>query len=363
MNELRWKKDKGVMKKIMHYTKRLLLVFISTPLFGIDIGSDSAVTRFNTQQTLNNNDRIAGSAQLMAGFVLANSSVTATFDSFFPVTGSISLAHGTLLLNRDLVLRDISTILELGNIVGNSYGIEFSSSVTCIPNLGGVLTNVNMSDVNLFLKHDVYWPQESIHFSGNCLIDGQGYCLTLAPNSTIFVDSGASLMFKDITIQKVSGSKIQMLDTLSTISLNNAQYVLDGNYSFTEGKLVVLNDFVVSGEGYTFAYLTDQVSTVSTDGRLIFDNDVTFSFVPRVSSQSQLNLLDTTSEFVLRGATLYTSTTGLRLTTGKLVIERVSALYNQGTVESEAISFANTLDIQVFPAATLDYLNGMIVYE
>ena len=37
-------------------------------IFCVDIGSDTAVNRFNTQQTLNNGDRIAGFAALQGGF-------------------------------------------------------------------------------------------------------------------------------------------------------------------------------------------------------------------------------------------------------------------------------------------------------
>lgn len=335
---------------------------ICSRLIGVDFGSDTAVTRFNTQQSLSNTDRIAGFAHMFAGFVLTNTSVTATFDSVFPVSGNVSLTHGTLILNQDLIFTDVTTILELGNITGNLHNVSFAQSVTCIPSLGGIMTNVNMSNVNLLLNQDVYWPQQSIHFSGNCSIDGDGHSLTLAPTCSIIVDANSSLMFKDIVIENVDSDKIQMADLTGTISFDNAQYILDGNFTMTHGKIVVMSDFTIAGEGYTFAYLTDQISTISTDGRLILDNNVTFSFVPRVSSRDMLNLLDSSSELVLRGATFYTTTTGLRLTTGRLVVERASVLYNQGTRESEAISFADTLAIQVFSVATLDF-NGLVVYE
>lgn len=682
-------------------------VLLHTQLFGVDIGSDTIVTRFNTRQVINNTDRVAGFASLAAGFRLSNALAAGTWDCFFPVSGDIGFSHGTLSLNQDLILNNVSTIRELGNIVGNSHNLDLSSSVTCIPTVatdgsgfsliyrtgqaqadtvastdwsfdgkfvavglnaiaaahdliqiyefdgttltldytlprdvyigitsvrfhpslyllavsrlsatgsdlliytvnpttgvltlasgldfggsvfaidwnpagtllavgkapgtsgneiqvhavssggiitvapaavyninpnrtvqnealrwdpsgaylaagtstnaanptllvlaypamtinaslalgivvrslewnkiyptylaiglqgttgnllqlyqhnagGGTLTNVDnivglaqtvrslswrsqgdvlslgrfatagdelqlfgfipsgsylttevvgfdytsnlnvvrwspdgrylavggdnsridiyeyqtvdqgcvvLSNLDIFLDQDLYLLQQCTHVSGDVMIDGGGHSLTLAPTCSLIVDAGSSLMLKDIIIENVSGDKIQMLDSLATISLQNVQYILDGNYSFTQGKLVVLQDFTISGDGYTFGYFTDQMSTISTYGRLILDTNLTFSYVPRVGSRALLNLLASTSELVLHGATLYTTDTGLRLTTGKLIVDRSSALYNGGLVEAEAISFANSLAVQVVAAATLDYLNGLIVYE
>lgn len=354
-----------MIRVIMKYTSRFFLLsfVVSTQIFAVDIGSDTAVTRFNTQQTLNNTDRVAGFAELAAGFTLASSAVTATFDSFFPVSGNVSLTHGTLILNRDLIFRDVTTITELGNITGQYHDISFSSSVTSLPNIGGNAANINVSNVNIFLNANVYMRQESMHFTGQSIIDGAGHSLTLAPTCSIIVDSGASLMFKNIVLENVNTSKLQMVDSLGTITFNDVQLVMDNNYTMSNGKFVVLSDFRISGEGFTFVYNTDQVSTISTDGRMFLDHDMTFSYAPRVASRAQLVLLASSSELWMQGATLFTTSTGLRLDTGRLIIDRDSSLYNQGTVESEAISFADTLDVQLYPAATLACLNGLVVME
>ena len=55
------------MKKVV-----FILISFTTLMRPVDIGSDTAVTRFNNQQVLNNGDRIAGFASIAAGFLIAN---------------------------------------------------------------------------------------------------------------------------------------------------------------------------------------------------------------------------------------------------------------------------------------------------
>jgi len=115
------------------YTFFLCSLFSFFRLFCADIGSDSSVTRFATQQPVNDGDRIASFAALEEGFKLASSIVTGSFDSFFEVSGAIELNSGTLSLMQDLVLRDSSQVVSLGNIIGNGHTMELCSSVTYLP--------------------------------------------------------------------------------------------------------------------------------------------------------------------------------------------------------------------------------------
>ena len=114
-----------------------LLNLIATVSLAVDIGSDTAVTRFNTQQTLNNGDRIAGFAALEGGFVLSGINTTGTFDSFFQVSGGVGLQAGTLVLNRDLILHNNTEVTSFGDIVAQGHLLEFTCSNTEVPTTGG----------------------------------------------------------------------------------------------------------------------------------------------------------------------------------------------------------------------------------
>ncbi len=110
----------------------------------VDIGSDAAVARFNTQQELDNGDRIAGFAAIEAGFALKGAFVSGTFDCLFPVTGRIDLNGGTLILDKNICLDHVSDFAILGNITGKNRLVDFSSSVTAVSSLSDDVFNCTL---------------------------------------------------------------------------------------------------------------------------------------------------------------------------------------------------------------------------
>lgn len=110
-------------------------------LFPVDFGSDTAVFRFNTQQSLSPGDRIAGFAWLNSGFALDDAATFATFDSFFPVSGAVALNGGLLQLNRDLVFRNTGSFQTLGSIDGNGHELHLSENMSLIPLSNEVIAN------------------------------------------------------------------------------------------------------------------------------------------------------------------------------------------------------------------------------
>ena len=133
-------------------TKRMTIALLGVigSVFAADIGSDTAVTRFNTTQTVENGDRIAGFAALDAGFALGGIDVLATFDSFFPVSGGLHLNFGTLNLNQDLIMQNLSVIQHTGNINGNGHIFELSPSMRCIPvETGADLCSITFTFANI----------------------------------------------------------------------------------------------------------------------------------------------------------------------------------------------------------------------
>lgn len=114
----------------------LIVLFIGVygrVCFAADIGSDTEVTRFDTKQIIEQGDRVAGFAALDAGFLLGGVTVTGTWDSFFPVSGVLDFNFGTLDLNQDLLIQNVSSIGNWGNINGNGHVMDLSSSVHCLP--------------------------------------------------------------------------------------------------------------------------------------------------------------------------------------------------------------------------------------
>lgn len=143
----------------------LLMGILGSLCFAADIGSDTAVTRFDTQQIVSNGDRIAGFAALAAGFQLDGITTVGTFDSFFPVIGNVNFNFGTMELNQDLILHNEGTIVFWGDINANGHTLELPQSTRCIPELTDLcavtftfedvesssITSVDFSFDNLYL--------------------------------------------------------------------------------------------------------------------------------------------------------------------------------------------------------------------
>ncbi len=163
------------------------------------------------------------------------------------------------------------------------------------------------------------------------------------------------------------------MDWKSTFSFKDVEWNQNGDYTFTEGRFDLLGLMELKGS-YTFGYLTDQVSTISTNAMLFIDNGFTFSYGPIDSTNRQLiEMKDATSAIYLNGMTLKSSTTGMQLTKGTLFIDHKNFLDNfdyrnrAGRSVSEAIAFgdgtaANDLSIEVMPGGNLEILLGRLAY-
>jgi len=348
--------------------RSFLIIFLGYFAFVFaDIGRDDFVDCFTSLQPLSDGQRIAKFACLLGGFKLNNASVSATFDSFFPVRGDIVLNDGTLMLSRDLICKDVTTIKNLGNIVGNNMVLDLSSTITSFPSDGNA--TVVFSDLAVFLRGDVYINESEITFNGNSVIHGRGNLLTLSPTTILKVGANSSLRFEDITIKNVNNKKIQCTDDSSTVEFRNVSWIQDDDYIFDAGKFDVLGEFHVFGDGYTFIYQTDQISTVSVCSAIILDNNLTFSYDPPGALRDLIELSQVSSQFVLNGATLHSTAAGLRLKKGRLVIDRRSFISSDGQEDGESISFGdggdaeNNLGVQFLPAATLEIIKGFVAYN
>ena len=95
----------------------------------------------------------------------------------------------------------------------------------------------------------------------------------------------------------------------------------------------------------------------------------TFLYAPPVDKRDLLRFIDADAQLYLNGGTFASTTTGAQLTRGTLVIDSKSFMRNDGAVSlSEGISIGNgiisdDLSLKIEPAATLEILSGLLVYE
>jgi len=228
---------------------------------------------------------------------------------------------------------------------------------------------VTFSDLNIFMNHDLLLRNCCIIFDGLSSINGRGNTLTLAPTCTIIVEAGASLEIEDLQLKGIHSERFYSTDNLSTLTFSDVDLVLDNDYSFTIGKIDIVQDLRILGEGHTFAHKSVGETVVRECSRLIVDNNVTFSYDPSINSKQLLRLEDKTSELHLRGGTLHATATGLRLTKGIFNADRASEISSEATVEAEALQFgdgtdsANDIDFQGLPAAEVAIKEGIVLFD
>ncbi len=340
-------------------------ILFHTSLLAVIYGSETAVFVFPTVvfPAADSNNTMLGFGWFKNGFTLENSSTTCVFNCLNQVSGTLALNGGTLTLQQDLVLTGTSMIAGGGIIIGNDHTILLNPDSQFEPAQSFTLQNVVLQlsdDFNL---------GSTLTFDGNCQLSGDQAAFWLdeawsnSGAGIILVKPNSWLYIYDLYLQNIVGSNIACLDDTGIITLKDVQWLQTGDFDFCSGAFNFYNQVRMMGDA-KFIYQSGMVSTVLYESSLILDEGFTFSYDPiAFASRELLTFDDSSSELVLRGATLYATTTGLRLTMGKLIVDRVSALYSEGLVEAQAISFASTFTIQILPAATLDYLGGLVVYE
>jgi hypothetical protein len=103
------------------------VIFISVPLHALVVGSNTTPSRpaLTTFPAADGDNEMRGFAAFENGFTLQNSSTSCLYNSFFPISGTITFNGGTLELDRDLVLTNTVSFADGGIIDGNSYALEF----------------------------------------------------------------------------------------------------------------------------------------------------------------------------------------------------------------------------------------------
>lgn len=222
--------------------------------------------------------------------------------------------------------------------------------------------------LNLLFNSDVFFDQTTVRFKGSCAVDGRGHVLDLTSGSNIIIASGASLLLKDVTLKGVSGSRILLEDSVATLSLNNVEMLLDADFTFTQGHIDIIGDTKVTGTN-VFTYKSAQVSIIASHARLLFGTGMTFKYDSPITSGNLFTLTDMTSILHLCETTLHSTTTGLRLTKGTLVVEGACPVLSDATVEIEGIflgdgaSAANNVHVKVLDESGLDLQSGYLVYK
>ena len=355
----------------------LVLFFKITVLDAKRIGSDSIYSQYSKQVFFSADqlNLVRGHNRLMAGFCLENSATSLTYNGKGSVSGNIELRGGSVYLNNDMNFSTGTKFLDCGEFYCNNYSIFFEKNIYgwSLPYISQV-GDFFFRDANLFI-HDNMAIRSTIKFSGDSSIDCLESQLSLEDvNASIIIDVASTLLIKNATIKNISANKIRCLGDNSELILENVKWVQDANTTFTTGKLKFKNKVKMKGDS-VFAYQSNQESKILKETDLTLDSGITFSYDPPIASQDLFVFEDNTSCLFLNSASFHTTSTGVTLKDGNLIVKNNSSFSAEILVSEESpfcycggINIGNNIEAndlccKICNCATLTLLSGSLNYK
>jgi hypothetical protein len=263
---------------------------------------------------------IRGNGNISGPIILQSSASEVRFALNGAILTDITMGGGKISLGNDLFLEGDNLLLGSGGVNLGTSDLRLGSldkTWTGSIYWDGISGNINMGS-NISLSGT--WT-----FSGNCTIRGNWGVLTLEPTAQIVVERGSTLMFKEAKIKNLHGNQIRCLDDSSKVVFYSSKTMLDGNFSFTVGKIDIYDEFEVHGT-FTFAHQSSQPLAITPCSYLRFMEGSTFSYDPPTANKDLVELQECLSTLELDGATLHSTSTGIRLRTGILMINGDSSI-------------------------------------
>lgn len=340
------------------------LLFTQQYFYAANIGSSTTIQKQAIPADPGNTFTVLEGAWCAAGLTV--SGATVTFGSLFPVSGPISFTSptNTLALLSNLNLGDNTTnINSMGNInaAGNVFALSQSTTFFPITGTGATYT---FSNLKFAIDANTKINNSALLFTGNSIIDGGGLNLDLAGTSSIIVGSNSTLLLRQVHLNNVHGTMIRCLDNTGTISCTSGtSFLLDGDISFTVGKIYVTDDLLLTGT-HIFTYRSTESIFLDSDANVILDFGLTFSYDP-LNNNPNLIQFANGGQITLNGATMYATSGGQKFLKATILVTNRSYLACEGTSTANAMIFGdgvNTLNnVNVIARADLEILRGVVI--
>lgn len=305
------------------------------------------------------NNTALGFAFFEQGFTLQAATTTCTFNDFYPVSGLVNLNNGVLILKRDFIYTNTTakvTVFGGGVILGNNYSLELPKAIT---EFGFPTSLLRVKDLSIVLNGDTNLLSQ-LHCGGNCKISGRSKPFTFKSGSAIIVRPRSQLILENVEFKNVRGGAIRCVDDSASIILRSCTFNLSGDYTFSRGSILFDEDNIITGTN-KFNYTTRLSSSIASKSTLMFGLNTTFSYAPARANNNLLFMNDATSVLYLEGSTLISTRTGIRLSTGTLVIDNNVTLSSQAKFNAEALNIDTSLTLQVLGGGNLN-LFGKVRY-
>ncbi|MBT4595124.1 WD40 repeat domain-containing protein [bacterium] len=317
---------------------------------------------------------------------------------------SITIASSTSLTKNEVISSSRTiTFSGAATLTGDGYAIEWARGssganamvlgANAVTLTGIVLRNFHTAGVsgiaNLSLGDDVsieLAADESItskwNFTGTTTastIYGKGCKLTLSVEDALNISNGVTLNLQDVKVAGITPTNdIEIAcsnegtHSASKLVLKDTQLEFAGEYPFAEASIDISGDCVFGGRtaDASFGLRTSGTMTILADSTLTIDRNFTFTYEGRpILGGSNPNGMErlkfansTTSRLYLDGCEFRTSTTGAKLTGGRLIIDDKVTFSSGAHHDASAIVIDSSLTVEVLKGSTLD-MYGYVAYE
>ena len=352
----------------MRVVVALILFFSVMPLHGIKIGSDTAVSseNFVIFPADDTDNEIKGFAWMDKGFSLPDATTTCTFASFFPARGPIQLNCGTLWLERDFLMNNVTTFTCMGNVRATAQQSLALASGASI--LGCLEPNLHtFENVNLVINSNVK-VHSYIQFFGDNIISGGGHLVDLDDTGSFIIAPNSSLTLADMTISNFCDGNVICSDNSSQLILVDVNWKQKDVYRFEQGSILFKGNVSILGTS-TFIYDSPYTSTIDSYAQLRIGDEVWIELGKNKDNlQEPLYFTDNTSELFLDGCHLVITDSGIQFTKGQIIIADDVSIDLVGTVTQTGLILGdgtaeNDVDLILLSGATITHNSGYLVYN
>ncbi|MFC1842267.1 hypothetical protein ACFLYU_01280 [Candidatus Dependentiae bacterium] len=314
---------------------------------------------------LGTGNMIYGAGGFNGLLMLQDSNTELTF-AFNGTLGEDVLMNGAkIILGDDLYLTGGTKLVGSGKIDLAGYKLAFGGQ-DLIWESPYYWEGESSSCIDIRSKFDL---RSTWTLSGIFTLNGYGNILDLSNGGDIVIDQGSTLVLRNVKVTGVSGNNIRCLDDSSIITLDNAIWVQDGNYTFTIGKLNIVNEVDFLGS-YSFIYDSSQTSSIQLGSSLRISGDMAFRIGKQEvdGSLEPLYFADATSILKLDNCNLIVTGSGMNLKRGTIDVDRDVVVDIVGTTTSNGFTIGTGLESEdaifhLSSGATLHFASGQLVYN
>ena len=304
-----------------------------------------------------------GFGHFQGGFTLEDATTSCTFNSIFPVSGTVNMNGGTLYLLQDMVLSNTTQLVGLGTIIGNNHAIDFCETITYFPSDLKLI-----KDVNFYFHHNIEL-NSTVTVQGQSLIYVRSNLITFNPGSGFVIDTNATFEIKFARLNMHNNNNLVCADDTGHLILSDVNIELDSDWIFSYGDILFQSSVGIAGP-YNFAYQSLMPATVGDGATLLFDNGIKFTTGrATVGGPDPFLFYDAGSVLSLGTCTIHITASGIGLTRGtiaynkKIIIESDSTDTACGIIVGDGISAANDLSVYFGPGCDTILQKGVITYN